>query len=387
MQDNLFYTEEYKKLKEMEALLLRYKTLYFYGAGLRSEEILQMLREGFSFSRRPEAFLVTGKKNDSFENPEQLDGIPIYGIDEIAEFPENSAIVVIAMDIYHNEIRQRLSELPVPCPDTYYLTDAMEQLLTREFLESYLPKQGMSAGFLPFADDCKVVDSSLYRERIHIYSVMCEGDAKTAAHFDEVTWISNIQAGAVLADKRIADIGDDTGENISALNPYYNELTGLYWVWKNTEHDFSGICHYRRRFESDIVLLPLINDEADLILPLPFVVGHNLRTYYQHWGEAVYYDMMLQVIEEKHPAYRDAAVWCASHPVFVPNNICIARKDILDEYCAFLFDVVFSVEEKMAAYDGKKQKRCWLSEHVSTIYFIYHMQDYRILFSKIERCW
>lgn len=386
MQDNLFYTEEYKNLKKLVVSLQQYKTLYFYGAGLRSEEILQMQREGFPFLQRPEAFLVTGRKNSSFKNPEQLDGIPIYGIDEITEFPTNSAIVVIAMDIYHDEIGKKLSELSVPCPDTYYLTDAMEQLLTREFLKDYLPKHKLSAGFLPFADDHNV-GSNLYQERVHTYSVMCERDAKTAAHFPEVPWISDIQAGAAAAEKKIADIGDDTGENISVLNPYYNELTGLYWVWKNTGHEFSGICHYRRRFESDIVLQPLLNDEADVILPLPFVVGHNLRTYYRHWGEAVYYDTMLRVIEEKHPAYYDTALWCVSHPVFLPNNICIARRDILDEYCSFLFDVAFSVEDKMTAYNGKKQSRCWLSEHVSTIYFIHHMQDCRILFSKIERCW
>ena len=37
--------------------------------------------------------------------------------------------------------------------------------------------------------------------------------------------------------------GDDTGEEISEKNPYYCELTGMYWVWKNVTCDIVGICH------------------------------------------------------------------------------------------------------------------------------------------------
>ncbi|WP_269088383.1 glycosyltransferase [Campylobacter armoricus] len=50
-------------------------------------------------------------------------------------------------------------------------------------------------------------------------------------------------------------IGDNTGENISYLNRYFCELTGIYWAWKNYDKlgnpDYIGFAHYRRLLFND----------------------------------------------------------------------------------------------------------------------------------------
>ena len=45
--------------------------------------------------------------------------------------------------------------------------------------------------------------------------------------------------------------GDNTGDNISKKQPYYSELTAIYWAWKNLKADYVGINHYRRYFSKE----------------------------------------------------------------------------------------------------------------------------------------
>ncbi|MBR3631551.1 MAG: DUF4422 domain-containing protein [Elusimicrobiaceae bacterium] len=51
-------------------------------------------------------------------------------------------------------------------------------------------------------------------------------------------------------------ISDNTGDNISSKNSYYNELCVMYWAWKNYDKlgnpDYIGLMHYRRHLCFDL---------------------------------------------------------------------------------------------------------------------------------------
>ena len=59
----------------------------------------------------------------------------------------------------------------------------------------------------------------------------------------------NIYCGAYEKKKfQNGIIGDNTGDNISDKKYLLSELTVQYWVWKNIDLDYYGLCHYRRFF-------------------------------------------------------------------------------------------------------------------------------------------
>jgi hypothetical protein len=73
------------------------------------------------------------------------------------------------------------------------------------------------------------------------------------AHHKEGLVINNgiytpIHVGKALSNKDLGIQGDNEGDNISAKNLLYCEMTAWYWAWKNVKADYIGLCHYRRYF-------------------------------------------------------------------------------------------------------------------------------------------
>ena len=174
-----------------------------------------------------------------------------------------------------------------------------------------------------------------------------------------------LQVGAAIHPPLKNFTPDNTGDNISAKNPYFCELTGLYWAWKNLDADFIGLVHYRRHFtayrgnlNSDVkrarhILstfdLNRILDEYPIILPKKrnYVI-ENLHDHYAHTMYVEPLSLTHDIIAEKYPTYLPAFDRLHERTSAHMFNMFIMPRELLDEYCAWLFDILFTLENRIA---------------------------------------
>lgn len=160
--------------------------------------------------------------------------------------------------------------------------------------------------------------------------------------------------------------GDNTGENISLKNPYFCELTGLYWAWKNLENDYIGLIHYRRFFTVKSYSerknkqpedLYLTSEEAAELLEqydviVPSKRNYYIETLYSHYANtlhAEHLDVTREIIKEKCSQYLasfDKVMKQRSGYMF---NMFIMSKELLNNYCSWLFPILFELEKRIPA--------------------------------------
>lgn len=171
-----------------------------------------------------------------------------------------------------------------------------------------------------------------------------------------------IHVGAANSDVTLDFQRDDEGENISAFNPRYSELTALYWAWKNLkDEDAVGLAHYRRHFAGGGERLPtgkkgvLTGVEAARLLERCPIVVPKKRMYYietvgnhyAHTFDSAHLDILRGVLSELSPeslpAYETVLGARGAH-IF---NMMLMRRDVFDEYCSWLFPILFEVEKRL----------------------------------------
>ena len=239
--------------------------------------------------------------------------------------------------------------------------------------------------------------------------VVCHKDS----YVPENPYLYPVQVGTALAKKRLDGmLHDDEGDNISDKNKSYCELTAQYWAWKNEDADYYGFFHYRRYFAFDPKLdrddgwgniaYDRITDDAikemalnpdtmrEIIIKydvisvkgrhLPRILeGGKPLDVYNEYGRADFQhrsdlDITLRILEKKYPEFKETIQEYMNSAVVHECNMFIMKKEIYNQYCTWLFDVLFEAEKQidMTWYSVEEYRVMgYLAERLCGLYYMY----------------
>mgnify|MGYP000981591717 CR=1 FL=1 len=248
--------------------------------------------------------------------------------------------------------------------------------------------------------------------------VACHKDCKIVRN----KYLEYIQVGAFRGQFNRDILVDNIGDNISDRNDKYSELAGQYWIWKNLDYDYYGLCHYRRflSFSNDEknedssgnIIFENIDDDFthimgydgdiegivrsyDIIVGTPYdtTVDNIPNLYWQYkMGNSLYIkdlDCMIQVLSEKYPEYIPAMRSYIDGHIFYPCNMFVMRKEIFNDYNKWLFDILFEVEKRLdyTNYSNESMRVLGhLGERLLGIYVTHFMENKNYSVGQVQRC-
>lgn len=392
-----------------------------YGAGIVAASIYTAIKE--LYHKKPLFFLVSDSGDRSgmlgeFDNQaHELDGIAVKTLSEWrSQMQEIPDIYLIATpEIHHSAIIDSLLNLEFPSLNESQIipiTNELENELMEKYYQS-LPdcttvcsllesQMNECSSVAKMQSECELpaygrhedtVDTvQVFRVQSHLDKPLCHSceteELQKKSDDAHCSYVYPIQAGGALTNQIIADLRDDTGENISAKNRNYCELTATYHAWKNSYAAYKGICHYRRIFDindEQMQTLLSIEKEWDVILPYPSVYYPNIAQEHTRYVSGSDWNAMLQALWETAPEYLAAyekAV--ADGERFFNNfNMLIAKSTAFDDYCSFLFAVLERTEELTTPKGWERTDRFagYLGENLTTIYFAKNRDKWKIAYA------
>lgn len=219
-----------------------------------------------------------------------------------------------------------------------------------------------------------------HRADLLVYKMSHYKDKALSTVWTDPSYIKKLQVGGALTDEKVAELNDATGDNISDKNGNYSELTGMYWIWKNAlrkleDGSYCGLAHYRRMLElSEDDLLRLVDNDIDVVLPYPMPYEPNIEAHHLRYLSDSEWNAVLQALDELQPEYAKAFKDILKQGYFYNYNVILAKKDVLDDYCSWLFPLLFRIEEINDPNKEKEPNRYigYVGETLETLYFMYN---------------
>ncbi len=255
-------------------------------------------------------------------------------------------------------------------------------------------------------------------KRIQLYiSVWKEAASQISALLQPVS------AGAALyaANDPRLPLCDDRGDNISALNPQYCELTVQYWAWKNQSFDFGGLLHQRRYFDFSS-LAPYACDQPKrpkrpyrilqfptqkvldtigltetsvsqllqryrIIAPLPEDICQSVEDYYNRRDKQAFDDLGLlrTVISDLYPSYTQSAEQYLQQTNAYFCNMFVADRALFEQYSKWLFTILEEYTRRKPSDKQYPREQGKLAERLFGIYMTYLKTQTSVPWAELPR--
>lgn len=255
--------------------------------------------------------------------------------------------------------------------------------------------------------------------KIKIY-VSCHKEC----YIPKMDFLYPIQVGTALAKEEIPGIlHDNTGENISASNKRYCELTAQYWAWKNDyDSDYYGFMHYRRYFSFNSIHLEedcygnivmdgisqvnlerlcynkqVITDlvkQNDIITVTPTNLKDIGKTVYGHYKNFSHdhriedYELAVKIINRDYPELKDAVTEYSNSSWAYFCNMYIIKRNLFNQYNQWLFEVLRKHGEERSYDDYSYEENrisAFLAERLWGIYYTYLKKNPAIKTVELQR--
>ncbi len=164
---------------------------------------------------------------------------------------------------------------------------------------------------------------------------------------------------------------DDAGDNISMHNHALNEMTSIYWFWKNypwQKLKYVGFNHYRRLFHPKDMLDIY---DYDIIAAKPYEFSIDLEG--QYWLAHNMNDLqkLVGILAANTQVGVDFAQYMNQKILKAPCNMFVMKAELFDKYCRFMFPILFKLEEYIQLSQGNKYQHraiAFLSERLTSFW-------------------
>jgi len=350
------------------------KKVYIVGAHSRARTLGIYLKKIYT-DLEIAAYLV----NNDEDNPEIIDGVPVIRFDDNTDLDADTPVYIGTRGIYHPDLIEILKKCKMK--KIIPVTPQLDMELRNRYLKQYFSEEQV-----PFLKLNELNGNEPEKENksVCIYVAKSAADKRLNKTYDLKWFEKEIQVGAVLTEKKICNLTDDNGENISSKNKQFCELTALYWIWRNAKEDIVGLEHYRRHFIlQDDWADKMLSNQVDVVLPVPLYVAPSLEENYKERHTPDDWEYMMQCLQELYPDYYETAKVFFNKNLYSPCNMFIMKKEVLDEFCLWLFPILFRCEEHIGYRDDVYQNRYpgFLSERLMTLYFEKNRDKYKVVYA------